>query len=81
MAADSDNPLGALSTVLTGTLGVLVALIEELGRAGAIDRDRLLSKVKDVLAEGEGEPLGATEARMNGMLLAVFAKALEKPNE
>ena len=81
MATDSDKALGSLSTLLTGTLGALVAVIEELGATGAIDRDRLLSKIKDVVAQGVGDSPGPAEVKMNEMLLAVFSKALEKPNE
>lgn len=81
MAADSDNALGALSTVLTGTLGALVALIEELGKTGAVDRERLLGKIKEVLMQGDGEAQAPAEAKMKEMMLAVFTKTLEKPNE
>lgn len=81
MAADSDNALGTLSAALTGTLGALVALIEELGKTGAVDRERLLGNIKDVLTQGDGEAQAPAEAKMNEMMLAVFTKTLEKPNE
>lgn len=75
-----ENPIGVLGSLTTRVLGVLVALIDELAEAGAIDRTRLLRKLEDFELANPGDIETPAERRMGDTVMRLVRSVLEKKN-
>lgn len=71
------SSVGLLTTLNIETVGVLVTLIEELVRTGAVDRARLLANIKEVYVANRASSESPAELEMAANFMLILETALE----